>query len=554
MHRCSPVFCLGLSIVLLSTALAPADDLIKNGSFDKNADGWVNQVKDAEGVVSEWLKDGGREGSGGIHIRSEKGGEQAIWIWRYVLADFPAGKTLRFSAWVKGRNAENLVAMCLQGWDADQKNMVLFTTTQSTNPLKGDFDWTRLELGFVPTRDIKQIHLLIFLSGKGEVWFDDVSAVAGDRVVTPAVPNRPTVAPGLFEVRGAYKLIVNADSPKPVLLIPLPLCYREQVPLTYELFTEPADKLAEVRVYEDEPGNYVAEVTLSELAENDAVSLKWRSIVLCGPRSFDDVPKTAALPGEWPAEARPWLADTRCVQAKDVRIRRMAKKIRGDSTDVMEIIARTLERTRKIYAGWSGRCTELDAVQALKKQGSCTSCANLVAALLRANGIPARILAGYPAWSGPLQTHYIVEAWVPGYGWYPIESTRLMAPWQPYQQIEVAVIPTRYEDRSKARPFAAGGVPYLSLTEYPEHDGSFMGLGAIVENQGCDHEAKVWRAFPADAPAADWQAARDRAAKRWQAWLRTLPDLGGGRRLATPLSAEEITAKSPAELAKSLAE
>ena len=42
----------------------------------------------------------------------------------------------------------------------------------------------------------------------------------------------------------------------------------------------------------------------------------------------------------------------------------------------------------------------LDAVQALDRQGSCTSCANLVAALLRGNGIPARILAGYPTYLG----------------------------------------------------------------------------------------------------------------------------------------------------------
>src|SRR5262249_1648568 len=147
------------------------------------------------------------------------------------------------------------------------------------------------------------------------------------------------------------------------------------------------------------------------------IKVTWTSVVLVAPTDFSAVPKSAEFPGEWPEEARAWLRPSRSSQSADGRIVAIAKEVRGESTDVMEVIKRTLERAKRIYAEQSDYCTELDAVQALEKRGSCTSCANLVAALLRAGGVPARILSGYPVWSGPLQTHYIVEAYVPGYGW-----------------------------------------------------------------------------------------------------------------------------------------
>lgn len=542
-----------LFAMLISGALAAPsradDNLITNGDFNANGDGWINQVKGIQGVTSEWLKDGGRDGTGGVHLRSEKGGEQAIWIWRYVINEFPADKPLRISGWAKGQGVEELVAICVQGWNADRSKMADFATTQHTKALKDDFDWTEIETYLTPSEETKRVDVLIFIVGKGEVWFDDIAVTPVDQA--PACGGA-AVQPGLFEARGAYQLVASGESAKPTLLIPLPISYREQAPLTYTLAADPPEKLKKARIYRDKPNNYVAEVVLGAMNPDETVKLEWSSIVLCGPRSFQDVPLKAAMPKKWPKKARPWLRNTRCVQAEHERIQEVAEEIRGDNDDVMAIIDATLKRTAEIYGQQEGRCDELDAVQALEKQGSCTSCANLVAALLRANGIPARILAGYPSWSGPLQTHYIVEAFVPDYGWYPIESTRLLAPWQPYQQIEVAIIPPEYEDQSEQRSFAAGGVPYLSLTEYPGHDGSFVSIGMLVEKQSCDHQAKSWRPFAKSAPAEDWQKAIDAAKGRWKKWLASSPTLADGR-LTTPLQPAEIKAENPADLARFLA-
>lgn len=539
------------ALVIMLAASASGQELVKSGDFNSGTAGWQNQMAAMAGVQSEWQRTGGRGDTGCIHIKGESTDRPTCWIWRHALATAPAGKALRISGWVKGKRVEELAAICVQGWDAKKMRIVDFATTQTTSPLAGDFDWTRIETHFTPSSETREVHILIFITGAGEAWFDDISAVPMEMAEASAASGQPS--PGLFEARGAYKLTASGRVAQPTILIPLPISYREQVPLTYTLFTKPADKLARARVYRDQPTNCVADVVLKTLEAGDVLELQWASIVLCGPRSFDDVPKQAALPEQWPKNARPWLRSTRCVQADDERITTVAHEIRGDDADVLEIIDATLARTRKIYADQKGRCSNLDAVQALDKQGSCTSCANLVAALLRANNIPARILAGYPTGGAPLQTHYIVEAYVPDYGWYPIESTILRAPWAPYQQVEVAIVPPEYEDRSEHRPFVAGGVPYLSLTERPGA-GAFMMTGTIDETRSCDHAARLWRAFPPDAPAADWERATTRAQARWRAWVDSPPALNTQHRLATPLTADALEATNPAELAKLLAD
>ena len=337
------------------------------------------------------------------------------------------------------------------------------------------------------------------------------------------------IAPGLFMARGKFNLQGEGSTK---VLMPIPLSYRDQVPLNYELEVRPPGKIAGTRVYEDKPGNWVAELSLRDLVRSKPIDVEWKSVVLVGPSDFSGVPKQAERPSVWPAEARQWLASTWCVQSGDARIRDMARDIRGDSTDVLKIIEATLSRMKEIYVAQSGRCMSLDAVSALDTQGSCTSCANLVAALLRANYVPARVLSGYPAWSGPLQTHYIVEAYVPGYGWYPIESTMLKAPWSNHQQIAVSIVPPEYEgDAAHSRSQAAPGVPFLSLTERAAGSADFETNGTVdTKRIGCDHEAKVFTNLPDSTSPADWSALLGAARRSWAAWLAGSPssDVGAG--------------------------
>jgi transglutaminase-like putative cysteine protease len=523
------------------------DNLLRNCAFDVGSEGW-EPGDDVKGVSYSWSSDGGRTGGGiGVHASADAKGGARIW-WSFIDRP-PTDSALKISGWIRGKGVEK-AAICVQAWAGDDHGAG-FATTPQNPPLRGDFEWTHVETVLPAVPKMDRLAVLAFTAGGGEAWFDDLrvertneSPTALAREASPPEPK-----PGLMLARGESYLVPDRDGAAPRVLIPLPLSYREQVPLTYELRTEPAGAVATAEIVE-ERGNFVLAVTFGSMAKGVRPRVFWKSLVVCGERSFADVPETAPLPKDWPDDVRPWLRSTWCVQCDDPRIVAAAKPLRDGTDDVREIVRRVEKRAVEAFRGAKGRVEHLTAVEALDKQGSCTSCANLVAGLLRACGVPARILSGYPLWSGPLQTHYIVEAYVPQYGWFPIESTMCRSPWQPYQQAEVSIIPPEHEDKSQPRPCGAGGVPYLSLTEIP--GGGAWDVGCLPGEPYCDHVAEVVRALPTENAAADWTAALDVARARWAAWLKAakLDDKG---RLATALQPDDVKATSAAELAKELA-
>jgi hypothetical protein len=369
-----------------------------------------------------------------------------------------------------------------------------------------------------------------------------------------------SVNPGLFEVLGAMVIAPAAETPDQLaggdpnkelaeqeVLIPVPLAYRDQSPLSYELCVTPPSSVVAVGIDRDGPHNSVLKVKLAA-GRRGSVEITFRSVLLIGPSDFSSVPKSAAIAETWPADVTPWLAATWCADSDHKRIRAMAVDIRAETSDVLETIQQVQKATGSVFRLAQGRGESLTAVDALDKHGSCTSCANLVTAVLRACGVPARIVAGYPSWSGPLQTHYIVEAYIPEYGWYPIESTMGQSPWPNFQQALVAIVPPQYESEACAGPRVgvAPGVPYLSLTELPGNDGSCVAVGAIKDAMGCDHVCRGLTSL--EGKPAQWTHAMAAARQRWDAWIGIAHKLDAEGRLAFGDASKSGSAASVAEL------
>jgi hypothetical protein len=403
--------------------------------------------------------------------------------------------------------------------------------------------WQHYEIVADVADDADRLSVGMMFSGRGQAWLDDATleTVGPEVAVTARSPQgaggsaaaQGDVKPGLFEILGAMVIAPAAESadqlagedpnkelPEQDVLIPLPLAYRDQTPLSYELHVTPPASVVAVDVERDGPHNSVLKITLAD-GRRGSVNIEFKSVLLIGPSDFTSVPQTAPLAEAWPDDVSPWLAATWCADADHDRIRTMAASIRAETNDVVKIIGRVQQTTGAVFQSAQGRGESLTAVEALDKQGSCTSCANLVAALLRACGVPARIVAGYPSWSGPLQTHYIVEAYVPKWGWYPIESTMGRSPWPNFQQALVAIIPPQHESNAQAgvRTGIAGGVPYLSLTELPGNDGSCIAVGAIKDAIGCDHQCRSMRSLA--STSEQWTRAADVTRPEWEAWLAT---------------------------------
>jgi hypothetical protein len=436
-------------------------------------------------------------------------------------------------------------------------------------------DWAYYEIVGDVAQDAATISIGMFLAGSGQAWMDDVSLeIVGQEaeVTGGGGMSFNDIGPGLLEITGAMELkhepswasrmaetlglaarkAEDEQERSVTVLLPVPPAYRQQVPVTYELAVDPPEAATGITIYQDTPQNHVAKVSVVLGGKRDKVAIKFRSLVLVGPSSFGDVPDRAQIPEQWPEQCQPWLQSTWCVDAQNGRIQALSKEIRDDANDVMTIIAGVQKQAGTVFANAQGQAWDLTAVAALTGRGSCTSCANLVAALLRASNIPARVVAGYPSWTGPLQTHYIVEAYVPKFGWYPIESTMCRSPWPNEYEINVAIVPPQYESQELAggRPQAAAGVPYLSLTEMPGAPSGVIVRGTIDPARNCDHQCKMVRKFPTGD--GSWKAVLAAASSRWQKWLASKPQATEKGQLILGPKPDAINATSPSELLEEL--
>lgn len=454
------------------------------------------------------------------------------------------GKRVRLSAEVK---VEGGPAQLWLRVDREGQRMGFFDNMGDRPVTAGE--WTACAITGSVAADAEQVWLgLIAFRAEGqqgpvrawlraarlEVVGEGDPAEAAGRAQTPAAS--PVGRPGIVLARGAYGLqgFAGQASERHTVRLPMPLAYGAQVPLTWELAVTPPERLVEARLERDALGNSVAVLGLA-LPVGELVGLEWTSLILVAPETWAALPARVPFPAEWPAEARPWLQSTFCAQSDDPRIREIARRIRGESTDVREVIARALVVAGEVRAT-TGQVQRLTALDALDAQGSCTSNANLLAALLRASGVPTRILAGYPTWSGPLQTHYTVEAFLPGSGWYPIESTMLQAPWPLSGQVQVRIVPPEHEDtRADLRPSACGGVPYLSLTEV---DAPIL-TEMRVKPPACDHEAQL--ATPLEGGAEAWTRALEVGRARWEGFLSGFTRERASTELKRPALAEVKT-------------
>ncbi|HNT16967.1 MAG TPA: transglutaminase family protein [Acidobacteriota bacterium] len=400
--------------------------------------------------------------------------------------------------------------------------------------LKGDFDWTMIE-AVIPVRpDIKQVSVGLLQNDFGETWFDGLSM----RPVEPPAL-KPEVGPGIVEVKGSFQVKPEKDISNVPILFPLPLANDGQVPLTFKLWTTPATALLKSRVYEDKPGNWVCEAFLAEAKPDMPVSVKWSSMVLCAPAKPVSLPEKAAFPRSWPREVRPWLKSTYSVESDDSRFKAIAGEIRSINSDLAGIIKEAYLLSSAIGKKTYGATASQRSSVVLEKSSVCTGDANRLAAILRACGIPARILSGYFNDAVPLQTHYWVQAYIPGSGWIQAMEVAYPGTSHEFSNIYVSVVFPEYEDLAKGRfPNVADGVPYLSLNESPGCDGTFSFIGDLSSGF-CDHSAAQCLSYISETSNTGWNRVMKNARKNWVKWLKSRKTFKSGI-LETPFKQEQF--------------
>lgn len=397
--------------------------------------------------------------------------------------------------------------------------------------LRGSKDWLALTVGFRTSPGFQGLCIKLGAKGPGKVWFDNLEVRVGadaEAASAGAGPNPSEPHWGIFHVQARYRVEIVKPGTRQELTLPLPLARDGQAPLAVEVSTDPPHALLGwTHVVRSGP-NRVARVTLEGGREGETFRLVLHAYVLAALRDYktlsDSVPlaQYASLPGD----AKAWLRSSSTVQAGHSKIKARANEIGGKTLG--ELVAGLGRMMTEIAEGYEREFgTKWDAVSGLAERTGCCGQANLAAALLRARGVPARILAGYPAWSNALSTHYVVEYYVPGFGWVLYDSASGLDRAHPSRQIHVSEVAIADENGSKKRAVVAGqwfwfGVPVHSVTEI--EGGMAMLLHPdITGSDGktmTEHAARIHSAFAEGVSPADQNGLVKMALARWDKILK----------------------------------
>jgi hypothetical protein len=306
--------------------------------------------------------------------------------------------------------------------------------------------------------------------------------------------------------------------------IPVPRQFEVQVPISLKLSCQPAGKLKKAYLERDGRGNLFLVAKLRAMAKGERVSVSWQSVVLIGEHDYRrlDEGKCFLPPAKsdsWPAEVRRWLMPTATVQCQHPDIVKRALQLKGKQTDVLKLAEAVAAHRHRLKGNG---CGYQDAVTTLHNNGACTGCANLAAALLRAMGVPARVLACFPTWGTPLQTHYIVEVYVPDFGWVWLESTMGRFPWQAWGEVIVYVVTPEDENKSVLSQ-GCFGVPNNSLPKLSSLTLRYMGaFEDYTERKEVFHEAGGIRVLSGGPDT--WKKALELTRQLWKRELAEMQE------------------------------
>ncbi|MBU0497188.1 MAG: transglutaminase-like domain-containing protein [Candidatus Thermoplasmatota archaeon] len=275
----------------------------------------------------------------------------------------------------------------------------------------------------------------------------------------PIEPTPVTTDLHLLRVEHYLYLRATATTTKTTLLFSFPPDYTHQAPLFLEFFNDTSTKLLHYYLQPDtlEP-NILLNCTLAPLDKNETILLHFNCWVLIKSHNYEDLPlyvKIPQKPTELPQCTQKWLQPTKVIQVNNILIQHKARQIQRLTTNILTLADRiawfiknhryslfVLQLNLDIFFNQ-------DAVTTLLINGDNVGRSHLACALFRANTIPARVilaLGDQPFWT---QMHYIMEYYVPGYGWVIIDTTRAHNLHQPYRQIILRICHPEDEQDTK---------------------------------------------------------------------------------------------------------
>lgn len=264
----------------------------------------------------------------------------------------------------------------------------------------------------------------------------------------------------LHLLRGEHYLFVNAseDVDKFHIRFVFPPDYAYQVPILLEIFNDTTEKLLHYEIEDDtNKPNKIINFTIDAMEKDEGILLHFTCWVLVKNHDFSDIPEKVKFPRRWqlPEETKTWLESTKVVQKRSILIRHKARQLRGIRNDVLEFA-----NDIATYIKWHrfglfllqlnlGIFFPQDARTTLFINGENVGRSHLACAFFRSQNVPARVILAHNDQGFWTQMHYMVEYYVPDYGWVLLDSTKGKTPYETKRQIINRICYPEDEDDTK---------------------------------------------------------------------------------------------------------
>jgi hypothetical protein len=186
------------------------------------------------------------------------------------------------------------------------------------------------------------------------------------------------------------------------------------------------------------PPNLVVAATLTQ---GLPCPITWQASVLVLGKNWNDIPSFVPIPdyGQLPDSVTKWLQPTDCAQIESPVVQAVASEVLGTTNNLITLADSVYSYCHAIPYEFPHMPYAFDAVYALLWGNSCTGKAHAAAALMRANGVPARTLMNTVLSSSILYQHWAIDYYVPDYGWVPMDPSLHLHPHPPFWEVVTMV-------------------------------------------------------------------------------------------------------------------
>lgn len=234
--------------------------------------------------------------------------------------------------------------------------------------------------------------------------------------------------------------------------------YQYQTPIIMHVFNDTSTDVLNYKIENDtlKPNKFV-NFSLSGIKKDEHKLIHFTAWVLVKHHDYADLPKNVDFPNKTllPNETKKWLVNTDMTQLDSKLINFRAKLLKLRYTDLISYTKKTstfikdhrynlflLQLKLNMFFSQDARTT-------LLINGENVGRSHLACALLRLQNIPSRVLLANNDQGFWTQMHYMVEYFVPDYGWVLLDTTRAKTPFNTSRQTVNRVCHPEDENNTK---------------------------------------------------------------------------------------------------------